>query len=98
MKDTNRRSLTKALSWRLTATIVLGTISYIFTGSMAETASITIVYNLIQILVYYLHERGWERILWGKKPDVTCFPHANELPPEELAQMREHLQQLGYIE
>jgi uncharacterized membrane protein len=98
MKDSNKRSLSKALSWRLTATIVLATVSYIFTGSALETAWITMVYNVIQIVVYFIHERAWERIRWGKKPDVSRFPHASEIPPEELAQMRAHLQELGYIE
>ena len=98
MKDSNKRSFSKALSWRLTATVVLATVSFILTGSVVEAAEITAIYNVIQILVYYLHERAWERVRWGKKPDVSRFPHASELPPEELAQMREHLQQLGYIE
>ena len=98
MKDSNKRSLSKSLSWRLTATVVLGIVSFILTGSIVEAAEITIVYNIIQVAVYYLHERAWERIRWGKKPDVSRFPHASSLPPEELAQMREHLQNLGYIE
>jgi uncharacterized membrane protein len=98
MKDSNKRSLSKALSWRLTATIVLATVSYIFTGSALETVWITMVYNIIQIVVYFIHERAWERVRWGKKPDNSRFPHASQIPPEELAQMREHLQELGYIE
>ena len=95
-KANRRRSLVKAISWRLVAMTVLGIVSYMITGDIAETGLITLVYNLIQIAVYFAHERLWERIEWGQPKSV--IPPARELDPEEVEQVKAHLKELGYIE
>ena len=46
--EAKRRSLAKAISWRLVAVLVLGLVSYLFTGNWYETAFITLVYNAVQ--------------------------------------------------
>ncbi len=96
--DSKSRSLVKAISWRLVAFVILGTISYAFTGSWQETAFITVVYNLVQIFVYFLHERFWEMLNWGRKRDVSHLPPADTLSAEEVSTIRDKLRQLGYLE
>jgi len=34
-------------------------ISYLFTGEIPKASGITVVFSMIQILSYYLHERAW---------------------------------------
>lgn len=92
------RSLLKAISWRLIAFIILGMISYLFTGSWKETGLITIVYNVLQIGVYFLHERLWDSVRWGKRQPVEQLPRAEELTLEEVNQITQHLRQLGYVD
>lgn len=65
-KESKRSSLVKAISWRVVVFVVLGTISYLFTRSWEATTAITLVYNVLQILIYFGHERLWERIRWGR--------------------------------
>ena len=96
--DSKSRSLAKAVSWRLVAFIVLGTISYLFTGNWQETAFITVVYNVVQIFIYFVHERVWESLHWGRKRDVSHLPPAGTLSVDEVATIREKLRQLGYLE
>ena len=95
-KESRTRSFIKALSWRLIAFTVLGIISYSFTRSWKETTYITIVYNVVQIFIYFLHERLWGRIGWGKAK--VSLPRAEELNPEEIMAIQGHLKELGYIE
>lgn len=65
MLDSNKRSLAKAFSWRLIAIVLLTVISYIATGSVEITTSITLAYHAIQILIYFMHERVWSSVSWG---------------------------------
>lgn len=97
--DTNLRSWIKAASWRLTAIIVLGIIAYLITGSWEEVTIITILYHSVQVAVYYLHERVWHRISWGKKTHpLAVLPVTKTPTPEDYAIIVEKLQELGYID
>lgn len=66
MSDTRLRSLVKALTWRAIGITVLGTVSWLYTGSVDKTTLITVTFHTIQIILYYIHERLWNRIRWGR--------------------------------
>ncbi len=55
--ETHKRTLTRAFSWRVTATAVTA----VFTG--IEGA---IIINVIMTFVQYVHERLWLKFDWGK--------------------------------
>lgn len=61
------RSLTKSLTWRIVAVVVLFIVSYLLTSDMPKASAITVTFNLVQIVLYYFHERIWVRIEWGRK-------------------------------
>ena len=65
--ETRRRSLLKSITWRILAIITLTYLSYIFTKDWEITGWITISFNVIQIFLYYIHERAWLKIKWGNK-------------------------------
>ncbi len=62
-----RRSLAKSLTWRVIAVVSTFVIGYAMTGSLSFAASLTIVSNVINFVLYYVHERVWLGIGWGKK-------------------------------
>jgi len=64
--DTRLRSLVKSITWRIMGILVLGTITWIITGDWIETTYITVTFNVIQVILYFFHERLWERTNWGK--------------------------------
>ena len=66
MIDSPKRSITKAASWRLFALIFLSLISFLITGDEKKALIITVLYHSIQIIFYFIHERVWTRIGWGK--------------------------------
>ena len=61
-----KRSLAKSLTWRIIAVISTFVIGYAMTGSLTFAASLTVVSNLINFILYYVHERVWLKVEWGR--------------------------------
>jgi uncharacterized membrane protein len=96
--ESKRRSLLKSVTWRLTALIVLGLISYLITGSWEEMTAITAIYSALQVVIYFMHERLWMQIAWGqKRHPLADIPVTDPLAPSDLEAVREQLRALGYI-
>lgn len=66
MIDGKKRAISKALTWRLVASTVLATVTWLLVGDIKTVGLVTVLYNLIQIVVYFLHERLWNYIHWGR--------------------------------
>ncbi|MCU7942788.1 MAG: DUF2061 domain-containing protein [Candidatus Thiodiazotropha sp. (ex Cardiolucina cf. quadrata)] len=60
------RSLAKALSWRVTGSIDTILLSWFFTGSLTTAAAIGLTEVVTKMVLYYLHERIWNRIPLGR--------------------------------
>ena len=67
MSDSRFRSLVKAYSYRCWGTITTVVISYIITGEIVLSLGIGAVELVVKPFVYWLHERVWNKITWGKK-------------------------------
>ena len=66
-KETNIRTLTKGLSWRIFATATTVIIVYIFFGRLDLAIAAGVIETFSKVLLYYLHEKIWQKIRWGKK-------------------------------
>ncbi len=64
--DSHKRSLLKALIYKVGSVVVLAGVSWLFTGDLMKMSGITLSYELIAIVGYYAHERLWARVNWGK--------------------------------
>lgn len=60
------RSLSKAVSWRFFGSLDTFVLSLIFTGSAKYAVSIATAEALTKIGLYYVHERAWRRVKWGR--------------------------------
>ena len=65
MNETRKRSLAKSISWRVICVIVSILTSFVLIGKWDLAVAIGSLYNLITMILYYFHERGWNRIRWG---------------------------------
>jgi len=74
-KDSPVRSILKAFSWRIIATFTTFVISYIIFRRYTEKTvdesieNATLIASIefgAKIIFYYLHERLWTNIRWGK--------------------------------
>jgi uncharacterized membrane protein len=72
------RSLTKMVSYRIVIVILLMAITYYFTGDLGQTTTISVVFNVAGSIVYYVYERGWGKIEWGKR--TTLAPAEARVP------------------
>jgi uncharacterized membrane protein len=66
LSDTHRRSVAKAISWRATGTADTFVISWLITGSVGLASGIAVTEVITKIMLYWLHERVWNRIQWGR--------------------------------
>ncbi|MCX6897181.1 MAG: hypothetical protein A2107_15495 [Verrucomicrobia bacterium GWF2_62_7] len=70
MIEKHYRSLAKAFSWRVTGTLDTILISFIITGRIKLAISIGFIELFTKICLYYLHERLWNKIEFGRvKPE-----------------------------
>jgi len=61
--ESRRKSLLKSITYRIICIISLLTVTYIITGDVVQSSFITVVFQAIQTVLYYLHERIWERYI-----------------------------------
>jgi len=66
LSETPQRSLVKTISWRLTGSGATFLISYIIAGNFAVAGTIAVVQLVSNTILYFLHERVWNRIRWGR--------------------------------
>jgi uncharacterized membrane protein len=65
--ETHTRSVLKAISWRTLGTLDTFAISWFMTGRVEIAGSIAALEVATKIAWYYLHERIWATILWGRR-------------------------------
>ena len=66
MKEKAYRSVVKTISWRVLGTIDTMVISYLITGSLAMAASIGSIEVVTKMILYYFHERVWNKLKFGR--------------------------------
>lgn len=62
---TERRSLTKALTYRLVIMCLDFITIYLLTGTLKMAVGFMIISNIYTTVAYFVHERIWARIRWG---------------------------------
>ena len=65
-EETLRRSIAKTVSYRVVILILDFSAIYLFTGQIKVAFGFMIVSNIYTTLGYFLHERIWGKIKWGK--------------------------------
>jgi uncharacterized membrane protein len=64
--ESRKRSILKMITYRAILTALLAAVSWIFTGNLSQTTTITIIFSVSATAVYYVHERLWNNLSWGK--------------------------------
>jgi adenylylsulfate kinase len=65
-KEQKSRTIFKTFTWRATATLTTISLVFIFTGRIDIALEVGFIEVFAKMLFYYLHERGWGKIRWGK--------------------------------
>jgi uncharacterized membrane protein len=69
MSDSTVRSIAKTVSWRITGSGATFLISYMVSGNLAVAGTIAVIQLTANTILYFVHERIWNKVSWGKKGD-----------------------------
>jgi len=61
-----KRSLAKTISWRIIGTLDTLLLSWVIIGEVSTAAAIASVEFVSKMILYFFHERAWNKIKWGK--------------------------------
>jgi adenylylsulfate kinase len=64
-QESRIRSLTKTVTWRFTGSGSTFLISWLITGSIAVAGTILGLHFFANTILYYFHERIWNKMSWG---------------------------------
>lgn len=67
IKESRNRSIVKAISWRIIATLTTAALVYIFTKRWDFAAYVGLFEATLKLLFFYAHERIWNRLNYGRK-------------------------------
>lgn len=72
--EAHPRSVAKAITYRIFSLAVDFTVAYLFLHDVVSSISIVLIVNAYSTVLYYLHERMWAHIHWGRTPVVVQAP------------------------
>jgi uncharacterized membrane protein len=64
--ETRQRTVARMISYRITAWLFTILWTYIFTGDIGKSTGFATMLHLLLSIDYYIHERIWLRIKWGR--------------------------------
>ena len=65
--EKHTRTIFKTLSWRIVATSTTLLLVYFFTEDIVLSVGVGIIESFLKTLIYYIHERVWNRTDYGRK-------------------------------
>ncbi|MDQ5962861.1 MAG: hypothetical protein QG653_668 [Patescibacteria group bacterium] len=65
--EKHSRSVAKAITYRILHMAVDALVAFFITKDIAITIGIVVLVNGYSTILYYLHERIWVHIKWGKR-------------------------------
>lgn len=65
--DSNKRSLAKAISYRVLIVVTDAILVFFITKRADVTVLVVVLTNVMSTLMYFFHERAWSTVRWGKE-------------------------------
>jgi uncharacterized membrane protein len=65
--ELHARTFVKAITWKLLATLLAFVTTYHYTGSSEIAGKMAVTTFVAGLIAYYVHERVWNAIHWGKE-------------------------------
>ena len=96
--DAHTRSLIKAISWRIIATVATILIVFALTRRLMLSLEVGVVEVIIKLILYYLHERVWGSITYGKKEHpLAPLSIKDSVKHENVVLIKNKLREMGYL-
>jgi len=65
--ESSRRTFAKAITWQCVGIISMIGLAYIHSGSVIEAISLAFSASATGFIFYFIHERAWSKISWGRR-------------------------------
>lgn len=65
MIETKKRTITRMVTYRITAWLFTILWTYMFTGNISNATGFATALHILLSIDYYIHERLWLKIKWG---------------------------------
>lgn len=72
--ETHARSIVKSIVWRIVASSLGFAYFYVVTGDVSKTVVAVGITSIVSMIAYYLHERVWNVISWGREDAARQEP------------------------
>jgi adenylylsulfate kinase len=69
MASTYQRSLMKGVLWELISFFIASFAVYLVYGNIGTSILFSLVLTLIKVPLFFIHERMWKKVKWGKIKD-----------------------------
>tara|TARA_B100000315_G_C14198120_1_gene416374 strand:+ start:225 stop:437 length:213 start_codon:yes stop_codon:yes gene_type:complete len=69
--DLKKRSILKTITFRIIATLTTMFLVLLFTKNYAIAGLVGLLEFISKLFIYYIHERVWCKISWGKKQIIS---------------------------
>ena len=66
MAETRTRTVIRMITYRLSAWLLTIAVTYWLTGKLREAVGSSTLVHVVLSVDYYVHERIWLRIKWGR--------------------------------
>ncbi len=67
LAETQTRTITRMITYRITAWLFTIFWTWLFTGDVAAATGFATALHILLSIDYYIHERIWLKIRWGLK-------------------------------
>ncbi len=64
--ETKKRTIVRMITYRITALLFTIFWTYLFTNNIASATGFAIALHVLLSIDYYIHERIWLKIKWGR--------------------------------
>jgi uncharacterized membrane protein len=65
--ETRKRTIVRMITYRISAWLFTILWTYMFTGNLTNAAGFATLLHLLLSVDYYIHERIWLKVKWGKE-------------------------------
>lgn len=67
IKSTWTRVIAKSITWKVIGICALVGIAWLAGVDAMQIGKITIAYHILTLILYAIHEKVWNSVLWGKR-------------------------------
>jgi uncharacterized membrane protein len=89
-RESTKRSLVKTITFRIVVVCFDFVVISQFVDGTEKTLWLTLLSNLIRLVLYFIHERFWNRIKYGRNLNIEKLRHELDCCKVELAEVKEH--------